>query len=198
MPKLWNETIDAHRRAVHEAILDTTVALAGERGLRSVTMSEIAGRVGIGRATLYKYFPDVEAILRAWHGRRVAEHLERLTEARDQSGSAGDRLAAVLEAFALIVLETHKRQGHHDTELVAFLHRDEQVFRARRQLHDLIRDLLAEGAAAGQIRNDVPPDELASYCLQALTALGHHPSKAAARRLVMVTLSGLRTAILKA
>jgi AcrR family transcriptional regulator len=47
-----------------KAILDTTAALVAEGGLLSVTMSRIAEEAGIGRATLYKYFPDVEAILR--------------------------------------------------------------------------------------------------------------------------------------
>ena len=76
MPKLWNETIDAHRRAVRDATLNTTAALVAEHGLLSVTMSQIAEQTGIGRATLYKYFPDVEAILFAWHERQVSGHLE--------------------------------------------------------------------------------------------------------------------------
>ena len=63
MPKLWNVTIEAHRREVRDATLDTTVALVAEHGLRAVTMSQIAEETGIGRATLYKYFPNVEAIL---------------------------------------------------------------------------------------------------------------------------------------
>ncbi|WP_228837509.1 hypothetical protein [Nocardia amamiensis] len=41
-PKLWNDTIEAHRREVREAILDTTWGLVNERGSTSVTMSEIA------------------------------------------------------------------------------------------------------------------------------------------------------------
>ena len=28
MPKLWTETLEEHRRAVHDATLDTTAALA--------------------------------------------------------------------------------------------------------------------------------------------------------------------------
>lgn len=62
VPKLWHETVDAHRAHVREAILETTWQLVSERGLRGVTMAEIAERAGIGRATLYKYFPDVEAV----------------------------------------------------------------------------------------------------------------------------------------
>ena len=73
MPKLWNETIEAHRRAVHEAILNTTAALVAEHGLRSVTMSQIAEEAGIGRATLYKYFSDVDAILLT-HGPLLLKH----------------------------------------------------------------------------------------------------------------------------
>jgi len=188
MPKLWNETIEAHRREVRGAILDTTAALVAEQGLRSVTMSQIAEETGIGRATLYKYFPGVEAILVAWHERQIASHLEQLSAVRDQAGDAGERLEAVLEAYALISRESH---GHHDTELVAFLHRDEQVARAKQQVRDMIRELLNEGAETGDLRDDVAPEELASYCLHALAAASSLPSKAAVRRLVTVTLAGL-------
>ena len=186
MPKLWNETIEAHRRAVRDAILETTWALVAEQGLRSVTMSQIAEKTGIGRATLYKYFPNVEAILLAWHERHVTGHLEHLAELRDQAGDAGERLEAVLEAYALI---QHKR---HATELVALLHRDEHVAQAQQHLTDIIRDLLSEAAETGDVRDDIAPDELASYCLHALAAASSLPSEAAVRRLVMVTLAGLR------
>jgi AcrR family transcriptional regulator len=186
VPKLWNDTIEAHRREVRNATLDTTVALVAKHGLRSVTMSQIAEGAGIGRATLYKYFSGVEAILAAWHERQVNRHLEYLTEVRDQAGDARERLEAVLEAYALIQHE------HHGSEVAALLHRGEHVARAQQRLSDFIRDLLREGAETGDLRDDVAPDELASYCLHALTAASSLPSKAAARRLVTVTLAGLR------
>jgi AcrR family transcriptional regulator len=191
MPRLWTETIEAHRREVRDAILDTTATLVAEQGLRSVTMSQIAEETGIGRATLYKYFPDVEAILRAWHERQIAGHLEYLRKVRDQAGDAGERLEAVLNSYALISHESH---GHPDAELEALLHRDEQgqLPQARRQLRDMIRDLLTEGAKTGILRNDVTPGELASYCLHALTAASSLPSRTAVRRLVTVILTGLR------
>ena len=189
MPRLWNQTIEEHRRGVREAILDTTVALVAEHGLLSVTMSRIAEETGIGRATLYKYFPDVEAILRAWHERQINGHFGYLAEVRDRAGDTSECLRAVLEAYALI---SHESRGHRDTELAALLHRDEQFIGAEQHLRAMLSDLLAEGARTGDIRNDVQPAELASYCLHALTAAGSLPSKAAVRRLVEVTLAGLR------
>jgi AcrR family transcriptional regulator len=186
MPKLWDETIAAHRHTVREATLDTTATLVAEHGLASVTMSQIAKETGIGRATLYKYFPDVEAILSAWHERHVASHLEQLRAIRDEGGNAAQRLEAVLRAYALI------QHRIPPTAVSALLHRGEHVARAQQHLSDLIRDLLAEGAASGQVRDDVPPEELASYCLHALAAGGNLPSEEAASRLVTVTLAGIR------
>jgi AcrR family transcriptional regulator len=189
VPRLWSKTIDAHRREVRDAILNTTAALVAEHGLRSVTMSQIAEATGIGRATLYKYFSDVEAILTAWHQRQITGHLEYLATVRDQAEGAGQRLQAVLEAYALISRDSH---GHQDTDLAAFLHRDEQVAGAQRQLRRMIRDLVTDGAQSGDLRDDVSPDELSSYCLHALGAASSLSSKSAVRRLVAVTLAGLR------
>ena len=186
MPRLWDETIEAHRRAVGDAILDAAATLAAEHGLRSVTMSQIAEQTGIGRATLYKYFTDVDAILVAWHERQVRGHLEQLLAIRDRGDAAVEHLKAVLETYALISHE------HHGSEIAALLHRGEHVARARQHLSDFIRDLLIEGARDGDIRDDVAPDELANYCIHALSGAGSLPSKAAVRRLVAVTLAGLR------
>lgn len=189
VPKLWTETIEAHRREVTNAIMDTTAALVADHGLRPVTMSQIAEETGIGRATLYKYFSDVESILLAWHEHQIASHLAYLADVRDAAGDPRKRLGAVLEAYALI---SHESRGHSDAELSALLHRDDQLSEAERHLRTMIEDLLTQGALAGDLRSDVPADELASYCLQALSAAPSLPSKAAVRRLVTVTMAGLR------
>ena len=187
VPKLWTETIDAHRTAVRDATLDTTAALVAQHGLAGVTMSQIAKQTGIGRATLYKYYPDVQAIMVAWHERHIAAHLETLAAVRDRTpGTASQRLEAVLTAYAQL-----SRQ-QHDTELAAVLHRGEHIARAQQHLRQLITDLMAAGARDGDLRNDVAPAELATFCLHALTAAGSLPSQAAVRRLISVTLTGLR------
>ena len=186
MPKLWHDTIEHHRRAVRDATLEMTAALVTEHGLRSVTMSQIAEKTGIARATLYKYFPDVETILVAWHERQIAGHLDHLVDLRDRGGDAGERLEAVLEAYALI------RHDHPTSDLAAFLHQGEHVEKAQDHLRHFVRNLVREAAETGAVRDDVAPDELANYCLHALTAAGSSPSKTAVRRLVAVTLAGLR------
>ena len=188
MPKLWDDSIDSHRRAVREATIDATAALVAEHGVRAVTMSQIAEKTGIGRATLYKYFQDVDGILVAWHERQIHRHLEQLSRLRDQAGNVNERLRAVLEAYAFIQHEL----AAHGGALSAALHGGDHVDRAQQQLREFMGELLAEAAAAGAVRDDVPASELASYCLHATAAAGGLPSKAAVRRLVLVTLDGLR------
>jgi AcrR family transcriptional regulator len=189
MPKLWMETVDAHRRAVREATLDATAELVAAHGFMAVTMSRIAEETGIGRATLYKYFPDVDAVITAWHERQVSAHLDRLAAARDHAADPSDRLAAVLHAYAEIAREPH---GEHGAELAVSLHASPHVAKAHTQLRRLVHDVLAGAVTSGHVRDDVAVEELVDYCLHALSAARILASPASVRRLVAVTLAGLR------
>lgn len=185
MPRLWSETIGAHRHEVREAILDGAEQLAAESGALSVSMSGLAEAAGIGRATLYKYFPDIESVWVAWHERHVDEHLRELTDIATSGRTPAERLADVLEAYA--VMRRHRPRS----DLAAGLHRGPHMLHAHRRLTGLVQQLIADAARLGAVRDDVPPGELAAYCLQALTTAERLPSRAAVRRLVRVVLSGL-------
>lgn len=188
MPKLWNETIESHRNAVREAILETTWKLVNERGPLSVTMTQVAEGVGIGRATLYKYFPDVESILRAHHQRHVDQHLDELTELACGAGRAEERLRALLSHYARIC---HSRVRHGSADLSALLHRSTDVVDAEERIHELFTQLLDEAAAAGGVRADIAAGELADYCLHALSAAAKAPDESATTRLVELTMRSL-------
>ena len=186
VPKLWTESVESHRRLVRDAAIDATAALVREQGLRAVTMSEVAQRTGIGRATLYKYFTDVEAILIAWHERVIGSHLHELQELRSRSDEPLRALTAVLERYAFI------QYDHDDAELIAQLHRGEHVARAQEHLHGFVATIITEAVEAGDVRTDLPAAELATYAVHALAAARTLPSKAAVHRLLTVTLQSLR------
>jgi AcrR family transcriptional regulator len=175
--------VETHRQEVREAILDATGSLVQSRGLLAVTMSHIAEATGIGRATLYKYFPDVEMILSAWHQRHVEAHLAELRAIQERTADPVAGLQAVLRRYADIC---RKRRRHGDDELAAVLHRSAQVRNLQRQLLDLISGLVADAAEAGAVRQDVPAEELASYCVHALAAAGNSSTPAIDRLLDVV------------
>lgn len=186
MPKLWSQTIATHHREVRQAILNATAVLAERHGLHAVKMARVARQAGVGRATLYNYFGDVTELLRAWHEHQLELHLEHLSELATTGGSPLERLESVLETFAAIC------QRHHGSELAALLHRGPHVARAQEQLRDFVRRVLAEGARSGDVRRDVSPAELATYCLHAVTAASTLKTAASVKRLVAVTLAGAR------
>lgn len=168
-----------------EAALEAAAELI-ETGQTPVTMSHIAQRAGIARATLYKYFRDIDAVLAAWHEQQIAEHLEQLVRVRRRHPGAADQLRDVLENYVLL------SHGQHGGELARTLHGGDQIWRAQQQLSRFLEEIIAEGAAAGQLRSDVPATELAAFCLHAASAASTLRDHAAIRRLIGVISAGVR------
>ena len=189
VPKLWNETIEAHRREVRAAVITAATTLVAEHGLRGVTMSGIAARAGIGRATLYKYFSDVESILGEWHQDQVAKHLTQMQAISSGSGTAQQRLARVLEAFAHMMRAASQHNGPPD--IVASLHTGDRLSKPETELRELLTQLIDEGVEAGELRDDIPSSELALHCLNAAAGTRHAGSQATVRRLLDVAMTGL-------
>ena len=189
MPKLWEDTVENHRRAVRDAVLDAAGALFDEHGLRGLTMSRLAAASGIGRATLYKYFPDIESVLLAHHRRHVTGHLEELVRLRDFPGAPAERLHSVMRAYALI---SFHRGRHRGDEVYALLHSHGETADAVEQVRETFAGVIAPAREAGDVRSDVDVAELVDYCLNALSAAGGARDEAAVGRLVDMTADGLR------
>lgn len=190
MPRLWSRTIDDHRASVREAVERAAAELVRESGLRAVTMSQVAARAGIGRATLYKYFDGVEEILLAGHERHVAAHLAELADLARRPVDVERRLRAVCEHYARIC---HHRAAHGDPELSALVHRPDRIDPARRRLAELFTELVAQAQRAGAARTDVPAAELATYLVHALGAAADAPSRAAVHRVARLARDAVRT-----
>ena len=184
MPKLWSDTVLAHRESVRNATLDAVAALVARSGLASLTMSDIAQTTGIGRATLYKYFPDVQAVLQAWHQREVSGHLRLFSSLAGGAGLPMDRLRQILTIHA-------RNLSRHSGELVQMLHGSGHVAHAWHHLTASLSAVIREGVTEGEIREDVEPDDLANYCLSAVSGAFHVRSQAQVDQLVAVTLSAL-------
>lgn len=187
VPKLWTDTVESHRQEVREAILDAAGELVASRSVLQASMSQLAGAAGIGRATLYKYFADMEEVLAAWHTRQVTGHLIELTALADGPAAPAARLRSVLELYARIC---RQRAQHGGDAMVAVLHRSTDIQRQERQLRDLVARLISEAATSGAVRSDVPADQLAGFCVHALTAAGD-TAAAKAGVLVDVVWAGL-------
>jgi hypothetical protein len=186
-----------HDEQPHEQEHDDAEELhpAGHAGL-PCTGGRIGGRrlgqlllLTGARGASYRHFADVDEVLTAWHERQVAGHLQQLTDVRDRAGSAGGRLEAVLTTYA--ELSRHP----HGSEAAARLHSGDHMAAARGPLRAFLAELVAEDARAGQVRGDVPAEELPTTSWGALSAAGGAASPAAVGRLIAVTLAALRAPV---
>lgn len=62
------------------------------KGIRAGPGGQERVALQVRRATLYKYFPDVEAVLDVWHERQVQAHLDHVAQVRDSTPGGPDRI----------------------------------------------------------------------------------------------------------
>lgn len=183
MPRIWADTIDSHRRQVHDAILDATAELILEHGPMSVAMSAIAERTGIGRATLYKYFPDIESILIAWHARDFGDHLAHLATLAESPSVTLD------DVIAFVSAQRERHHQHGATDIVGTIAHALAGDGAampdaiEREIIDALTALMRQLARRKEIRTDLQPEDLARWLFHTIHAPGDLNSNAVAELL---------------
>ena len=103
------ERADAARNRAR--VLKAAARLLSERDGRELTMEQIAAAAGVGKATLYRRYPDVPSVARALldeHERELQERLLRGAPPLGPGAPPADRLAAFYRAM----VELLERHGH--------------------------------------------------------------------------------------
>ena len=103
------ERADAARNRAR--VLDAAARLFAERHGRAVTMEQIAAAAGVGKATLYRRYPDVASIAVALldeHERALQDRLLHGPPPLGPGAPPGDRLAAFYRAMVDLL----ERHGH--------------------------------------------------------------------------------------
>jgi AcrR family transcriptional regulator len=195
----WDESLAAHRDRQRRLVFDTTAALAAEHGLASVTMAEVARRAGIGRATLYKYFPSVEHILAAMALDEVRRERAALDAALDGVEDPLERIE-VLVGFLLryFASDRHRRASELVSPHQLSPEVGHEVHAAVDEFHALLADMVRAAVASGALRAE-PGADFAADALRHLLAAGREAVVAdrmspedAARSVMAVFLDGTR------
>ncbi len=93
--------------ATEERIVDAALALAGERGWRTISLADIAEAAGMSMAALYTVLPSKGAILEAFARRIDRATLAGLEPAAESEDSVRDRLFEIIMR-SFDALEPHK------------------------------------------------------------------------------------------
>jgi AcrR family transcriptional regulator len=137
------------------AVLRATSELINEVGLRAMTTDEIAGRSGVSKATIYKWWPNKYAVA-------VEAFLSEMgTNSPDpDTGSAREDFRRALRG---LIRFYRSKTGRAFAQLIGEAQFDPQIrIELREHLigsrRELMRAILDRGIARGELRPDIDPE----------------------------------------
>ena len=143
------------QQRVAAAILDGAAhafALQGDQA----NMNDVAAAAGVARATVYRYFPNREALLDELARSAVRDVEERLASARIDAVPPEEGIARAVRALL---------DAGDPFVLLVRLHPRSEPERFERSVMRPLRELFERGQADGDVRSDIPSARLAESLL---------------------------------
>ena len=144
-------------------IIDATLRLADKLGPDRLTTETIADAVGLTQPGIFRHFPKKQDLWEA-----VAARVGSMMEARWKKVQSDDA-SAIDQVRALIGTQLRMIQSNPAIPAILFsreLHTKNKglrkaFFTLMNRFHSLIADLIAQACAAGELRDDLDPDDAA-------------------------------------
>lgn len=147
-------------RKKYDRILDALQQLLEDETIQNISVSDIAKKAGIGKGSIYYYFPSKEAILDALIERNYEKPLETAkTLASQTEVSPFTRMAMILQACR----NSSDAFLKQDTDDAAMISAQESAFLHQKYMNHLIAELkpslteiIIQGIDAGEIHFEYP------------------------------------------
>ncbi len=142
-----------------QKILKAAEQMVKNRRFHEITVDDIAAAAGVGKGTIYRYFENKEDLFFQLATGGIDQLCERLTAAASTAQPFRERLVKMCSEisrfhrrrFALIkVINDEEFRQRRGCEM------RQQWHETRRRSYAAIRDVLAAGVDAGEIRGDIP------------------------------------------
>ncbi|WP_274424795.1 TetR/AcrR family transcriptional regulator [Chelativorans sp. YIM 93263] len=146
-------TVGSQGGKTKAAILEAALELIAHRGFEAMSMRQLADKVGVQAAAMYRYFPTKEDLLDTL----MRAHMEALIASWEDARPAGDDPASHLAAFVDNHIRFHvaRRLSTHvnNMELRSLSpERLTHILRLRTAYEKELRQILRTGAEAGRFR----------------------------------------------
>lgn len=187
------EDIPDWRAKRREEILAAAAELFAGRDYAAVQVDEVAKRAGVGKATLYRYFPSKEDLYLESLERALSGMEERLNARPAPAATAVSRLKTMVSALIDTLSEqllTLKLMGGDQSDLAD---RTRRVLRRRSgQAAASLRQVLEDGVAAGEFRRidtDITPLLIIGMVRGGIMLAGDRPRDALERAVLDLVLT---------
>lgn len=140
------------RPELRERIIDIAHGMFLEKGIKAVTMDEVASMLTISKRTLYEVFPDKQELLKACilKGQEKGEAYVRGIYANSKNV-----LEVILGVFLYSIQMVHSTNKRYFEEIKKYPEAEELIRRKREEDSDSAIDFLRKGVEQGVFRSDV-------------------------------------------
>lgn len=139
-----------------QKILEVSEDLFLKYGVKSVSMDDIAQKIGISKKTLYRFIPNKKNLISSIVGlfikheeKTITEIVEKDLNAVEEFLSIAKYVLSLLRKFKPSVMYDLKKYHPETWEMVESLHFD--------FIHNTIKDNIIKGMASGLYREDIDP-----------------------------------------
>lgn len=144
----------------YEKILDALQQLLEEKNIQHISVSEIAAKAGIGKGSIYYYFPSKDAIVDALINRSYEQPLQTAKTLAEQTDvSSFTRMAMLFQACRNSSTAFLKQDNHSSTSQsvqdLAFLHQKYLKYLIA-ELKPALTAIIEQGIERGEIHFDRP------------------------------------------
>lgn len=151
----------------------------------SASLNQIAREAGVGEATLYRHFPNRDALARTLYGHIFTQEIQPLLDEFAEQGASHEQLLDVIERMMSVL---DKEQG--------VVRSIEDVAAATSELLQqnggATADAVRRAQAAGNLRPDLLPDDIPHLLAMIVSGLGAvNPEPLARRRYLSLLLDGV-------
>jgi TetR/AcrR family transcriptional regulator, cholesterol catabolism regulator len=145
-----------HRRSAE--ILDAAARVFAQHGYHGATTQQIADLLGIRQASLYYYFPSKEVALEIVCMQGVEDFHERARAIAAGAGSAAEKIAALVRAHLMPLLDTadYVRVFLNERQHLPHASR-RRIAKWSRGIERVIAEVIKDGVRRGEFRADVDP-----------------------------------------
>jgi AcrR family transcriptional regulator len=143
----------ADARQNYERLVEAAADSISELG-PSVSLEEVARRAGVGIGTLYRHFPNRQALLEAVYRDQVTAHCER---ARELQATTPTAEALFLWLHSLLINNLTMR-GLKEALMAGEV--SSVTSECKKQMHEVGSELLARAQEVGAVRRDIEVTDL--------------------------------------
>ena len=152
-----------------QKILDALQQLLEEKSIRHISVSEIAEKAGIGKGSIYYYYPSKDAIVDALIRRSYEQPLLTAKSLSSRTDiSSFTRMAMLFQACrnSSVVFIRQKHRSETSAQDLALLHQKYLNYLVS-ELKPVLTEIISQGIACGEIHFDYPAalSEIALFVL---------------------------------